>query len=370
MKKEFKCPLCDSPISESKFNEVVRMEETKKKFQEEQKKQLELLKLQRAKMTKDVEELKKKAEKDKQIAIQKAKQEAKKEFKGELSKAKKQGLQEGMAKQMKRTEATNKLLQKSLIDIGLKDKQIKELQEQIKKGTTPQIEGLELEKKLVEELKRIFPTDEIIHYGQQGDILHKIIHNQAVVGSILYECKKTKKYDKKFIKQIKEDMATRNATYGVLLTYAFDKGNAGFKTEEGIIVIHPYGTIHLAEFLRKKLIEIYSLKLTKSELAEHAKKLWEYVKSDKFKNNIQDSIYRTKQLMELLEKERSVHERMWEMRNEHYNRIRENTSSVEKDSSIILNETEIEDAPPELENDLIFFPTNRKKKKILMEEGH
>jgi hypothetical protein len=343
------------------------MEETKKKFQEEQKKQLELLKAQRAKMTKDVEDLKKKAEKDKQLAIQKAKQEAKKEFKADVQKAKKEGLQEGMTKQMKRIEATNKLLQKSLNEIGLKDKQIKELQEQIKKGTTPQIEGLELEKKLVEELQRKFPNDEVIHYGHQGDIFHKIKHNGELVGSILYECKKTKKYDKKFIKQVKEDMATRNATYGVLLTYAFDKGNAGFKTEEGIIVIHPYGTIHLAEFLRKKLIELHSLKLTKSELAEHAKKLWDYVKSSKFKNSIQDSIYRTRQLMELLEKEKSVHERMWEMRNEHYNKIHENTASVEKDSSIIMNEKETDEMQPELQNELIFLP--RKKKKILIEQN-
>lgn len=356
VEKEFKCPLCESIISENKFNQVVRMEETKKKFVEEQNKELTLLKEQRAKMVKDVEELKKKSEKEKVIAILKAKQEAKKEFKADVQKARKQGLEDGMSKQLKRTEATNRLLQKSLIDIGLKDKQIKELQEQIKKGTTPQIEGLELEKKLVAELKNKFPKDEIIHYGHQGDIFHNIKYNGEIAGSILYECKKTKKYDKKFINQIKEDMAIRNATYGVLLTYAFDKENAGFKVEEDIIVIHPYGTIHLADFLRRKLIELHSLKLSKTELVEQAKKLWEYVKGDKFKNSIRDNIYRTKQLMDLLEKEKVAHERIWEMRDEHYSKIQENTSSVEKDSSSILQEEQEN-------NSFELVPTPRKKRK-------
>lgn len=362
---KFECPVCDSPISESKYNKIVNLEESKQKFLEEQKKQLESLKVQKAKMVRDVEELKKKAEKDKQLAVQKAKLEAKKEFKADVQKAKKQGLEEGMAKQMKRTEATHKLLQKSLGDIALKDKQIKALEEQIKKGTTPQIEGLELEKKLVEELKKSFPKDEVIHYGQGGDIFHKIKWDEKVLGSILYECKKTKKYDKNFIKQCKEDMATRNATYGVLLTYTFDKESSGFKVVDDIIVVHPYGTIHLAEFLRKRLIELHSLKLGKEELAERTKKLWDYVKSDKFKNGMRDNIHRIRQLMQAMEKEKEYHERMWQLRDEHYNKIHENTASIEKDSSVIVKEEE----PLENPHELSIFPV-KKRKRIIVEESY
>jgi len=362
-KQTFECPLCKSIISENKFNEVVRMEEAKKRFAEEQKKQLELLKAERAKIAKSIEELKKKAEKDKLLAIQKTKLEAKKEFKADVQKAKKLGVEEGMKKQMKRDVVTKKLLEKSIRDIALKDKQIKVLEEQIKRGTTPQIEGLELEKKLVEELRKKFPGDEVIHYGQIGDILQKIKYDTKELGSILYECKKTKKYDKKFIKQCKEDMATRNATYGVLLTYTFDKESSGFKVEEGIIVVHPYGAIHLADFLRKRLVELHSLKLNKTELAERTKKLWEYVKSDKFKNSMRDSIHRIRQLMEGLEKEKEYHERMWKFRDENYSKIHENTASVEKDSSVIVKEEE----PLENQSELTFLPIKKKKLTIIEE---
>lgn len=327
--QKFECPLCKSIISENKFNEVVKIWDSKRKFAEEQKKQLELLKTQRAKMAKDVEELKEKAEKDKYIAVLKAKQEAKKN-----------GIKEGIQTQMKRSEVARKKLQQSLKEIELKNQQIKSLKEQINKGTTPQIEGLELEKKLFEELKKHFPNDEILHLKNIGDVFHKIKYDNQEIGSILYECKKTAKYSKDFIKQIKQDMATRNATYGVLLTYNFDKESSGFKTDQDIIIVHPYGAIYIAEFLRKKLIEIHSLKLSKEELSERAKKLWDYIKSDKFKNNVKDNIHRTKVLMELLEREKAAHEKIWEARNEHYNKIHENTSSIEKESSIILKENE------------------------------
>ncbi len=359
MVDKFECPVCNSPISESKYNQIVHLEESKQKFLEQQKKQLELLKVKEAKMAKESEELKKKAEKDKQLAVLKAKQEAKKEFKADVQKAMKEGLEEGKRKQLKQSEEMNKKLTKSLSELEMTKKQVKILEEQIKKGTTPQIEGLELEHKLIEELKKNFPNDEILHFKNIGDVFQKIRHNNEELGSILYECKRTKKYDKNFVKQIKEDMATRNATYGVLLTYVFDKESSGFKVENDIIVVHPYGAVHLAEFLRKKLIELHSLKLSKQELSERSKKLWDYIKSDKFKNGMKDNIHRVRSLMDLLEKEKTAHERLWEIRDEHYKRIHDNTTSIEKDSSIIVKEEE----PSQIPLELGLIPVTRKKKR-------
>jgi hypothetical protein len=153
-------------------------------------------------------------------------------------------------------------------------------------------------------------------------------------------------------------MASRNATYGVLLTYAFDKKRAGFWVEEGILIIHPYGTIHLAELIRKWLIAMYSAKLSKEEMLVQAKKLWDYVKSEKFKNKIGDTIFRTKELQELLQKEVSAHQKTWQTRDEHYKMIKENTALIEKDSNLILKEEELLELPKELE----IMPIRKKKK--------
>ena len=349
MAEEFRyeCPLCHSVLSKNKFYEVIHLEGERKKIEEQQKKELQFLKDERAKNARVIEDLKKKQAEKEKVAFLKGQQQSKKENKAEIIRAKKEGEIEGKKKQQKTNEIINKQLQTAVKDNILKNEQIKKLEEQLNKGKTSQLEGFELEIELVKKLEEEFKPkgDKIIHYGKGGDILHKIIHNGKEIGSILYECKKTKTFKKDYIKQVKQDMATRNATYGVLLTYAFEKEKAGFWTEEDILIVHPYGTIYLAQIVRKWLIDLYSANLNKTELIEQTKKLWEYIKSDKFKNNIRDTIFRTKNLMILLEKEKLTHQKLWHARDESYKKIYENTASIEKDSNIITKQGIIREAP-------------------------
>jgi len=64
------------------------------------------------------------------------------------------------------------------------------LQNQLKKQTTPQVEGLLYEDKLLEALQNQFPDDKFQHTGKGGDIIQSIIHKNNPVGIIVYECKK------------------------------------------------------------------------------------------------------------------------------------------------------------------------------------
>src|SRR3989344_3573975 len=129
MEKEFKCPLCESPLTEERFNRIVGVWEAKKKIEEQTKKEL----------------------------------------------------------------AEAKLVKENLIK---QNKQIEELKGQLKKGTTPQIEGINLEHELVKELKQKFPKDRIEHHGQGGDILHYVVCEGKEIASIVYECKRTKSHSK------------------------------------------------------------------------------------------------------------------------------------------------------------------------------
>ena len=198
------------------------------------------------------------------------------------------------------------------------------------------MEGLNLEEELVKLLKEKFPKDQIEHKGHGGDILHWVKYKDKEIGLIVYECKRTQKFLKSYVAQIKNDVAKRNATYGVLVTEASEKGKNGFWVDNDILVVNPYGTIYIAEVLRKWIISLYSLNLDKEELSECAKNLLEYIKSDKFKNAVQDNIHRTRELNEMLKKEVKTHMNIWKSREFHYSKISENSKSVELDSSDIL----------------------------------
>ena len=71
-------------------------------------------------------------------------------------------------KEKKRADMLSSMLQKKMGDIEEQSKMIKELKEQLKKGSTPQLEGISLETELVKELKNKFPKDRVEHHGKGG----------------------------------------------------------------------------------------------------------------------------------------------------------------------------------------------------------
>jgi len=262
-------------------------------------------------------------------------------------------------RQKKRFEQVNKILEKKVSEISLKDKQIKELQEQLKKGSTPQLEGIILEVELVKELKNKFPHDKIEHHGKGGDIHHYVVCEGKEIAMIVYECKKTQKFNKSYITQIKNDVIKNNANYGVLVTLACDKKQSQFWVEKDILIVHPFGAPYIAEVLRKSLIQLHSLKLSDKELNERAKKLLEYIKGNKFRNSVKDNINRAKELYELLNKEVEYHKTLWEKRHEHYNAIAQQSKKIEEDSKQIVGEDLGEES---LEQPLIELKPRKKKK--------
>ena len=414
---KFKCPLCSSSLTESRYYEIVGVWEEKKKFEKELKQKIESVKKEQEKLIKEKEEIKKKFEIEKKTAIEKAiktaeltaqknaqkellaikkanlevlmkqkreylelrkkdleagkikekeflalkkeKEDIIKQKKKEILEATKKAHDEGVEKQKKRFEQVNKILEKKVSEISIKDKQIKELQEQLKKGSTPQLEGIILEVELVKELKNKFPHDKIEHHGKGGDIHHYVVCEGKEIALIVYECKKTQKFNKSYITQIKNDVIKNNANYGVLVTLACDKKQSQFWVEKDILIVHPFGAPYIAEVLRKSLIQLYSLKLSDKELGERAKKLLEYIKSNKFRNSVKDNIVRAKELYELLNKEVEYHKTLWEKRHEHYNAIAQQSKKIEEDSKQIVGEDLGEE---DLEQPLVELKPRKKKK--------
>jgi hypothetical protein len=256
----------------------------------------------------------------------------------------KNALEKGVKKEKARADMLSRMIQGKTNDIQQLNRKVKELQEQLKKGTTPQVEGLNLEEELVKELKTEFQEDKIEHHGKAGDIIQRVNFKNKQVGVILYECKKTSKFNHAFIEQTRKAVASRQATYGVLVTTVSKKETAGFWVENDILVVHPYGAVYIARVLRNSIIEIHSLKISRSEMEKRSKELMGYIKGDDFKTGVEDSIYRTRNLCEMLEKEVHSHKRMWKERYIHYQTIHDNINRLGFVTSNILRGTPAKEA--------------------------
>lgn len=316
--KKHKCPLCGSLLTEVKFYQIVKMWDAKAEAEQKIKKQLQEAERQKKEIIARQKETMRKLEIEKRLAI-------------------KDGIEKGKQKEKSRADRLSKLVNRQSEDLQHATKKIKELEKHLKEGTTPQTAGHDFEKELVKQLEKEFPTDKIEHYGKGGDIFHRVVFKSKEVGSILYECKKTTKFLPEYVHQTKRAISTRNATYGVLVTFATRKNAQGFFVDNDIIVVHPFGTVHIAQVLRNALLEMHSLKLDHKQLEERSQNLMNFIKSDDFKNSVDNTIYRTQELAKILLQEHKDHLKNWEKRFQHYNGIHGNTSGLSIATKNILN---------------------------------
>ncbi len=323
--KKLRCPLCRSPLTQTRYYEIIGLWEERARLEKSLKDKLKDLREERKKFI-----------------------EEKKSIKAQMKKEKKKAVKEAEEKGKKKEKARADRLAKSLQGLIERDqeqrKQIRELRDQLKKGTTPQVEGLNLEEELARSLRKEFAQDKIERHGKTGDVLQRVNFRNKQIGIILYECKKTAKFNKSFIEQTRRAMVARRATYGVLVTTASKKETAGFWVEKEIIIVHPYGALYIAKVLRNWIIEIHSLKISEKEVQNRANELMKFIKSDDFKSIVRDSIHRTRSLNEMLVKEMKTHKRVWGERFSHYDKIHDNVSGIELISSGILKGLPTEEA--------------------------
>jgi hypothetical protein len=312
------CPLCGSLIPREKFLKIIGVWREKQKVEGELRRRLKHLK-------------------DEEIRLREDRRQMLRDMKSVLATKVKAAAEKARTHEKRRAERLSQMIQGKTTQIQVLSRKVRELQEQLKHGTTPQVEGINYELELVKDLKKNFPKDKIEHHGKGGDILHAVVHKSKEIGRILFECKKTSQFSQSYIAQTRLALAKRSATYGVLVTHAMKKGTAGFWVEDGILVVHPFGAVHVAGVLRGSMIELFATDITAREANRRAMALMDYMRGDDFKRLVEDTIFRTRQLYEGLKKEIRNHKKIWMQRYEHYFNVYHNSAELKQSTANILH---------------------------------
>ena len=200
LNKVYRCPLCKSVITKAQFERVTHVEEVRKKeIHEAHKRETEL--------RRKVREAKRR-ERD----------------------AKQAGRHEGKEAEKRRSERLVMGLEKKLATAN-------ERIRQLRKGSTPQTEGLEFEETLHARLTDEFPADRVDLEGKGGDILHTVLVRHKPAGLILYECKRTQQILRKHIEQAMRDKRTRHADFAILVTTGKRRGFTGLGREGPVLLV-------------------------------------------------------------------------------------------------------------------------------------
>jgi hypothetical protein len=215
--------------------------------------------------------------------------------------------------------------------------QIIELERQLRKQTTPQIEGLLHEGNLLKELKKHFPEDKFEHPGKGGDIIQVVMQNGQEAGVIVYECKRVRHYSTKHVTQALEAKEKRKADFAILVTNAMKKGTHGFYTERGVSIIHATGVLSFAHVLRDHLVQIAQMKLGQLQRKEAIRLTLEYLEGPEFANSMDAILRESVSVYDEMMDEVKKHVAGWNKRYISYKKIQEEASRVKSTSKAMLS---------------------------------
>ncbi len=185
-------------------------------------------------------------------------------------------------------------------------KALEDAQRKAKQGSQ-QLQGEVLELDLEEKLKQTFPSDEFVPVpkGVEGaDIWQKVKYKDRIVGSILWETKRTKAWSNSWVTKLKDDMGKISATEAIIVSQVLPDNVNNFDRKDGVWICFYEHAISIARYVRFLIITIASVKSTTSQTDEEWGKIRDYMLSDSFKHRMQAHFDGVKALRENLTQEK------------------------------------------------------------------
>jgi len=311
------CPHCKKQIELSEaimheFQEKIREEEQKNLRMQFEKQKIEEQKEQEKRLRLEFEQQNK--EQIQEIEEQKKeKEEAKKREQHLLEKLVKEKEEREKAEEKIKEEARKKVEEEVELKLKQKDLQLdqarkanQDLQRKLEQGSQ-QLQGEALELNLEEKLKAAFPTDEFLPVPkgvEGGDIWQKIKFRDKVVGTILWETKRTKAWSKGWLVKLKDDVGKINATEAILVSQVLPADSSHFDRKEGVWVTTYEHAINICRYVRFLITTVYSVKSSTNHTEEEWGQIRDYMMSESFKNRMQAHFDNIRLLRSLLDAEK------------------------------------------------------------------
>jgi len=282
--------------------------EQKNKVREANKKELELLKKQQ-----ELEQAKENIE----LEVQRKITEERKKISDEASK------KAAEEQQLKMREKDDQL--------AAMKKQIDELKRKAEVGSQ-EAQGEALEHELQEYLERTFPIDKFkeIKKGARGADILQIVRNSTgkECGTILWESKNTKDFQKGWIEKLKKDQQQANADIAVIMSVALPAGIDSFDMYFGVWVTDYKSSKGLATALRQGLIEIARQKLITTGQDSIKDVLYEYITGQEFIMRIRAVVEAFQRMNDELGKEKRAMTKIWNSREKQIGTVIENVVGI------------------------------------------
>jgi hypothetical protein len=314
---EAQCPFCGAPLGRKRLREIqTRMtaEEAERSAKREQ--QI------RDGFAREMA----KAEATKKAAIDKARREATKVADSKLKVLAANQEATINARLQAQRETLEKAKAKAVSDEKAKayeeklrlEEKLQELTRQLQKKTAHEL-GDPAEVDTLAQLEAAFSGDRVsrVVKGVKGpDILIEVVHNGAVVGKIVVDCKNHKKWSNGFTAKLRTDQLAEGADFAILSTAVFPAGARQLHVQDNVIVADPARVPVLVHLLRRQIIDNCMLKLGAEARDTKAGELYKFILSPTCDDMFDRLLKLTRDAQVLDAAEAKAHQATWMKRAE------------------------------------------------------
>lgn len=221
------------------------------------------------------------------------------------------------------------------------------LTRQLEKKTSEELgEGAEV--KLFDALKAEFDGDKIDRVGKGvsgADIVHIVMHNGRECGKIIYDSKNSTAWRDDYVTKLVQDQTAAKADYAVLSTFKFPSGTKQVEMRESVIIVNPARAVTIAQIIRKHLLQVHTLRLSKSQRAEKMAALFDYITSARCAHLLERIETHSDALLKLQEAEVKAHETHWKKEGALLKNIQKVKAEFSHEIDTIIGTHELDNGP-------------------------
>ncbi|MEO7800972.1 MAG: DUF2130 domain-containing protein [Ginsengibacter sp.] len=195
-----------------------------------------------------------------------------------------------------------------------------------------QLQG-EVQELLLESiLREHFPFDliEEVGKGVEGADCIQVVRNNVgrECGKIIYESKRTKGWMNNWIDKLKADKRSKGADTAILVTQVFPKGMERFAQREGIWICSYSEVASVAAVLRNALMCVSDAKDSQENKGEKMQMLYDFLTGIEFRQHIEAIVEGFMSMKTSIIKERIQMEKIWKEREKQLDKVLLNTSGM------------------------------------------
>ncbi|RZJ47822.1 MAG: DUF2130 domain-containing protein [Chryseobacterium sp.] len=207
-------------------------------------------------------------------------------------------------------------------------KLIEEMKRKQEQGSM-QLQGEVMELAIEEWLANNFPLDSIdeVKKGANGADCLQIVNTREVqnCGSIYYESKRTKSFQPAWIEKFKNDIRTKRANIGVLVTEVMPAGMERMGMRDGIWICTYEEFKGLSAVLRQSLIQVSQAVQAQENKGDKMSMLYDFLTSNEFRLQVEGIVEGFTQMQSDLDSEKRAMQRIWKQREKQIEKVVHNT---------------------------------------------